>query len=133
MSNPVPINIKKLTGTVQPCRDKYKMQGNDVPVLDIMPNPPDWLIGHDALTAWKNTGQLLINLKMLSPVDLPAFAQMCALEDKVIEIYKSGETPHNSQLATLRAFYADFGIAPMARQRLKMTVAAPTSNKFTKK
>jgi phage terminase small subunit len=129
-----PTNIKALSGTLRHDRDAAKIEAlENLPLLENLPPAPDWLPSTHAVKEWNNTGQTLINFKMLTIHDLPALAQMCALHGKTVQLYAAGESPNASMISSLLAFYVGFGMTPMSRTKIKVAaLEKPAGNKFAK-
>jgi phage terminase small subunit len=129
-----PIEMKRIAGTIQPCRDAAKIEAmNSMSLLESLPDAPEWLPNAHAAKEWYNTGNIMIGYKMLTVGDLPALGQMCALHGKIVQLYSAGECPGASMIGALSAFYTSFGMTPMSRVKVKVGLMdKPEVNKFSK-
>lgn len=72
---PKPTALKILEGN--PGKRKIKDTGEPMPnVLDVIPDPPEWLMP-DAVDEWNKLAPSLMALGLLTEVDLSAFATLC--------------------------------------------------------
>ena len=137
---PLPTRLKVLRGTLQPCR-----ANPDEPMpeaLRRLPKAPARLSKH-AQRYWRELGRRLVQQRVLTTLDLPAFEMLCdwlGRADEVREIMDSH--PVAAQRYVLRSgqggYYinplfnvlmasrrealklaAEFGITPSSRQKVK--------------
>ena len=136
---PKPTALKVLEGN--PGKRKIKDTGEPMPnVLDVIPDPPEWLMP-DAVDEWNKLAPSLMALGLLTDVDLSAFATLCqnwgyllALDKKILEgglgptkIYDapSGDIKVHPLLKLRAQYYetwrkglGDFGLTPASRAHL---------------
>lgn len=102
-----------------------------------LPKAPDYL-GEFGIKEWNRTGPLLVEAKMLTESDLPAFQAYCMNIDLLIQaqldIQANGMQVmghrgwvRNPAIAAfgqastaIRGFVAEFGLSPSARSRIKI-------------
>ena len=130
MANPrKPRALKVVAGTDQPCRDIASPA--EIPALDAIPKPPDWLPNAHAVKEWKRLAPILVANRLLTEGGLSALGQLCALHGKVVQLYAAGEAPVASMVAQLRNLINDFGLTPVAQGKVKPVGDAPAKNAFT--
>ncbi len=129
MANPrKPTHLKAVAGTQQKCREAPPSV--DIPPVAVAPDPPDWLPNVHAVREWKRLVPILMANRLLTDADLSALANLCALQGKITQLFHAGETPTASLLGTLRNMQNDFGLAPVARGKVKPVNDTPKANPF---
>ena len=119
MANPrKPTSLKVVAGTDRPCR-RPESAPVEMPALDHIPDPPDWLPNAHAVKEWQRLAPILTANKLLTEAGLSALGQLCALHGKVVQLYAAGEAPVASMLAQLRGLMNDFGLTPVAQGKVK--------------
>ena len=102
MANPrKPTSLKVVAGTDRPCR-RPESAPVEMPALDHIPDPPDWLPNAHAVKEWQRLAPILTANKLLTEAGLSALGQLCALHGKVVQLYAAGEAPVASMVAQLR-------------------------------
>lgn len=131
MANPrKPASLKVIAGTDQPCR-RPQEPVVELPLLDRVPDPPDWLPNAHAVKEWQRLAPILCANKLLTEAGLSALGQLCALHGKVVQLYAAGEAPVASMVAQMRGLMNDFGLTPVAQGKVKPAgEAAKPGNKF---
>ena len=119
MANPrKPKSLKVVAGTDRPCR-RPESAPVEMPALDHIPDPPDWLPNAHAVKEWQRLAPILTANKLLTEAGLSALGQLCALHGKVVQLYAAGEAPVASMVAQLRGLMNDFGLTPVAQGKVK--------------
>ena len=119
MANPrKPTSLKVVAGTDRPCR-RPESAPVEMPALDNIPDPPDWLKNAHAVKEWQRLAPILTANKLLTEAGLSALGQLCALHGKVVQLYAAGEAPVASMVAQLRGLMNDFGLTPVAQGKVK--------------
>ena len=119
MANPrKPTSLKVVAGTDRPCR-RPESAPVEMPALDHIPDPPDWLPNAHAVKEWQRLAPILTANKLLTEAGLSALGQLCALHGKVVQLYAAGEAPVASMVAQLRGLMNDFGLTPVAQGKVK--------------
>ena len=119
MANPrKPTSLKVVAGTDQPCR-RPESAPVDLPLVDRVPDAPDWLPNAHAVKEWQRLAPILTANKLLTEAGLSALGQLCALHGKVVQLYAAGEAPVASMVAQLRGLMNDFGLTPVAQGKVK--------------
>ena len=119
MANPrKPTSLKVVAGTDRPCR-RPESAPVEIPALDHIPDPPDWLRNAHAVKEWQRLAPILTANKLLTEAGLSALGQLCALHGKVVQLYAAGEAPVASMVAQLRGLMNDFGLTPVAQGKVK--------------
>ena len=119
MANPrKPTSLKVVAGTDRPCR-RPESAPVEIPALDHIPDPPDWLPNAHAVKEWQRLAPILTANKLLTEASLSALGQLCALHGKVVQLYAAGEAPVASMVAQLRGLMNDFGLTPVAQGKVK--------------
>ena len=119
MANPrKPTSLKVVAGTDRPCR-RPESAPVEMPALDHIPDPPDWLPNAHAVKEWERLAPILTANKLLTEAGLSALGQLCELHGKVVQLYAAGEAPVASMVAQLRGLMNDFGLTPVAQGKVK--------------
>ena len=119
MANPrKPTSLKVVAGTDRPCR-RPESAPVEMPALDHIPDPPDWLPNAHAVKEWQRLAPILTANKLLTEAGLSALGQLCALHGKVVQLYAAGEALVASMVAQLRGLMNDFGLTPVAQGKVK--------------
>ena len=119
MANPrKPTSLKVVAGTDRPCR-RPESAPVEIPALDHIPDPLDWLPNAHAVKEWQRLAPILCANKLLTEAGLSALGQLCALHGKVVQLYAAGEAPVASMVAQLRGLMNDFGLTPVAQGKVK--------------
>ena len=119
MANPrKPTSLTVVAGTDRPCR-RPESAPVEMPALDHIPDPPDWLPNAHAVKEWQRLAPILTANKLLTEAGLSALGQLCALHGKVVQLYAAGEAPVASMVAQLRGLMNDFGLTPVAQGKVK--------------
>lgn len=111
--------LKSISGTKQPCR-AAPPPSVELPVLDKVPAPPDWLPNAHAVKEWNRLAPILTANKLLTEGGLSALAHLCAMHGKIVQLYAAGEAPTASMASTLQSMINDFGLTPVAQGKVKM-------------
>lgn len=118
MSRPrKPTNLKVVAGTARP--DRLGPPIVDLPLVDNVPQAPDWLPNAHAIKEWNRLAPILHANKLLTEAGLSTLGQLCALHGKVVQLYTAGEAPVASMVAQLRALSNDFGLTPVAQGKVR--------------
>lgn len=129
MSNPKkPDNVKALAGTDR--RDRTNPSSVDMPLVESIPGPPDWLPNAHALKEWDRLAPILVANKLLTIGDLATLGHLCALHGKIVQLYAAGEAPSASMIGTLRNLQNDFGLSPVARGKVAIPNEKDKGNPF---
>lgn len=131
MPNPrKPTSLKVVAGTDRP--DRAPESAVDLPLVDSVPEAPDWLPNSHAIKEWNRLAPILHANKLLTEAGLSALGQLCALHGKVVQLYAAGESPVASMVAQLRGLMNDFGLTPVAQGKVKSNgEGSKPENRFT--
>lgn len=121
-----PNNLKVITGSRQPKTAEFV----DFPVLDELPEAPNWLPNPHAVKEFDKLARILHANKLLTEGGVGALAQMCALYGKMVQLWSAGETPTGHMVAQYRALVNDFGLTPVAQGKVAASGEKPAGNKF---
>lgn len=125
-----PSTLKIIAGTQR--KDRMPESGIDLPALDAVPEPPDWLPNAHAVKEWQRLAPILVANKLLTEGGLSALGQLCALHGNVVQMYAAGISPVASMIAQLRNLTNDFGLTPVAQGKVKPVGEGPAKNAFSK-
>ena len=107
-----PRHLRLVRGTLQKCRDTDA--GSSLPVFETLPSPPSWLRRNaHAVREWKRLGPFLIANRLLGEGSLSAFATMCALYGRNVDMFSRGLTPTAAHIAAHRALMGSLGLTAM--------------------
>lgn len=123
-----PDKIKALQGTEQACR--AMLDALDLPLVDELPPPPDWLKNAHARAEWERLGPILFANKLLTEAGLSSFAQLCAVHGAIVQLYDAQLTPHASLITQLRGLQNDFGLTPVAQGKVRPSGEEKGGNRF---
>jgi len=116
MANPrKPANLKLVSGTRRADRETAAVA---LPLIDTLPPAPDWLPNHHAVNEWHRLAAILQANRLLTEGGLSALGQLCALHGKLVQSYHAGATPNAAMIAQLRGFLNDFGLTPVAQNKV---------------
>lgn len=124
-----PDEVKKMHGTLQPCRAS---QGVHHEKVDRIPDPPAWLSSPYAREEWHRVAPILHGMGLLTHAGLTSLAVMCA---QFAVIAKAAEQDQEIIAAAINAYRGlanDFGLTPVAATRVKPTENKP-DNPFAKR
>lgn len=124
-----PTSLKVVAGTQR--KDRAPAAGAELPTLDAVPEPPDWLPNSHAVKEWQRLAPILVANKLLTEGGLSALGQLCALHGNVVQMYAAGIAPVASMIAQLRNLTNDFGLTPVAQGKVKPVGEGPAKNAFT--
>jgi phage terminase small subunit len=132
MANPKkPDHLKVISGTDQPCRmddDSFTWEA-----LGELPPCPEWLPNVHSVREWKRLGMVLVANKLLTEASLGAFAQLCAIHGKLVQLYSAGECPNSSMIQQYRGLIGEFGLTPVAQNKLKhISKSQVAANRFNR-
>lgn len=122
-----PPHLRMIAGSRRPAAP-----GADLPTLDRLPDPPDWLPNGHALREWQRLGPMLVANRLLSDAGLVAFGHYCALHGSLARLYEGGLAPTAAQVTALRQFAAEFGLTPTAAARVRPAPEGNPTNPFAK-
>jgi len=128
-----PPNLKAIAGTKRPDRDGI-LGGVavDLPLVNEVPLPPDWLPNVHAMKEWERLAPILVANKLLTQAGLSALGILCSLHGKIVQLFAAGETPHASLVAQQRGLMNDFGLTPASQGKVKPGAETDPGNKFAK-
>lgn len=122
-----PNRIKDIAGSVKP-----RVPEVDLPPVEQVPEPPEWLPTQESITEWRRLVPILVANRLLSSGDLPALANYCALHGRIAEIWAAGLTPPSAILAQFVSLGNAFGLAPAWRAKVKPLDEGSKQNPFAK-
>ncbi len=125
-----PVALKVIAGTDRV--DRPALVGVELPALDQVPSPPDWLPNAHAVNEWQRLAPILTANRLLSEADLSSFGHLCGLHGKIVQLWAAGEAPTGHMLAQYNSLAGAFGLAPAWRGKVKPIGDKDTSNKFDK-
>jgi phage terminase small subunit len=125
-----PASLKVVAGTER--KDRVCTPPVDLPILDALPEAPDWLPNGHAVKEWSRLGPILVANKLLTQGGVSALGMLCALHGKIVQLYAAGESPTGHMLAQWRNITNDFGLTPAAQGKVKPVGEAPAKNAFAK-
>lgn len=126
-----PAGLKVVSGTAR--KDRAAPASVELPTIDAVPQPPDWLPNAHALKEWNRLAPILVANKLLTEAGLSAFGMLCALHGKLVQLWSAGEAPVASMVAQYRNLINDFGLTPVAQGKVKPVGEEPAGNKFSQR
>lgn len=104
---------RELEGTMRNDRD-YGEPGYPEPQSI---EPPDDLIGPDAVKMWEKYTRVLSASRVLSDADLEMLLHLCNLHASILKKWRAGVDPTASMLTQLRLMASEFGLTPASRSK----------------
>ncbi|WP_406828693.1 hypothetical protein [Microbulbifer sp. ARAS458-1] len=101
----------------------------ELPPLEDIPPPPDWLPNSHALREWERLSGLLHANGLLTEGCLSPLAHLCALHGKIVQQYAAGAAPTGHIIAQYRALAGEFGLTPSTATKVSPG-SAHKKNKF---
>ena len=111
-----PQTLKVVAGTDR--KDREQPDAVDLPPVDKLPEPPDWMPNAHAVKEWKRLSKILMANNLLTEGDLGPLGHLCSLHGKICQLYAAGEAPTASMIGTMRNLQNDFGLTPVARGKV---------------
>lgn len=132
MANPQkPTRLKAISGTSQPCREA-KTAVVDLPVIENVPDAPDWLPNAHAYKEWDRLAPVLVANGLLTEGGISALGILCSLHGKIVQLFAAGEAPTGHMVAQYRNLINDFGLTPVAQGKVKpINANEKPKNKFS--
>ncbi|MES2219177.1 MAG: hypothetical protein V4501_12300 [Pseudomonadota bacterium] len=123
--------LKAIAGTSRADRDTEIQV--DMPLVDVVPEPPDWLPNIHAVKEWDRLARILTENKMLTEGGLSALAVLCSIHGKIVQLCKAGESPTGHMLAQYRGYINDFGLTPVSQGKVTPNGSEkPKANAFSR-
>lgn len=128
MSNPrKPPNLKLLAGTDRKDREQDQVV---LPLVDDVPEPPEWLPNAFAANEWNRLAGILHSNKLLTEASLTPLAHLCALHGKIVQLYAAGSMPTGHMVSQYRNLVNDFGMTPVAQSKVGSAGNEAKGNRF---
>lgn len=118
-----PPHLKVIAGTRRP--DREAPAPVVVPVLDEIPEAPDWLPNAHAVKEFNRLARILHAARLLTELALMPLAHLAAMHGRLVQRFAAGEAPTGHMLAQYRAMMNDFGLTPAAAGKVRQAVAPP--------
>lgn len=129
MGNPrKPTSLKVVAGTDRP--DRAAPESIDLPLVDAVPSPPDWLPNAHARKEWERIAPILHANKLLTEAGVTTLGHLCAIHGKIAQLYAAGESPTGHMSAQYRGLCNDFGLTPVAQGKVKPSGKEESGNRF---
>ncbi len=123
-------HLKAISGTERKDRDGPD-NGVELP-LATDAAPPDWLPNAHAVKEWHRLAPILMANGLLTEGGSTAFAHLCAIHGKIVQLWSAGECPSGSLIAQYRNLCNDFGLTPIAQCKVKPVSEKEQGNPFDK-
>lgn len=123
-----PAHLKVIAGTSR--KDRDPPPSIEVPALEAIPEPVDWLANVHAVKEWRRLAPILVANKLLAEADLSSFGHMCSLHGKMVQLWAAGESPTGHMVAQYNALASAFGLSPAWRGKVKPVGGKEKANKF---
>jgi len=117
---PEPNNIRSLKGERH--KDRYLPDSVQVKTLTELPEPPEWW-SDETVKIYQDKGRLLLAHQMLTELDISYVQQLCLIESKLNEIWKSGDIPQGILITQFNSYCAYAGLSLISRQKIKASAA----------
>lgn len=123
-----PPGLKVIAGTSR--ADRAQSKPAELPLVDGVPKPPDWLPNSHAKKEWIRLAPILVANKLLTEGGLSAFGMLCSLHGKLVQLWAAGESPVASMVSQYRNLINDFGLTPVAQGKVKPVGDGQEANRF---
>ena len=123
-----PSSLKVVAGTDRP--DRAPPPSVELPVVEGVPEPPDWLANAHAIREWNRLAPILTANKLLTEAAISTLGMLCSLHGKIVQLYAAGESPNGHMMAQYRGLANDFGLTPVAQGKVKPSGEERKSNPF---
>lgn len=130
MVAPTPHKLKVISGTVQPCRENT--DALEVEPITEIPDPPNWFSNPFAIIEFQRLAPYMVRYKLLTPLNIGAFATLCDLYGRYVENSLAGRQTDAATLGQMRGYWVEFGLTPLSQGKLKNPDAGNSTpkNKF---
>ncbi len=108
-----PAALKLMQGTDQPCREREEADFPPVTGSE----PPDWLVGPEAVAEWHARIAQLGAAGILTSADLTALAIYCNMLARAVMKWNARSEPSAADLTQLRMMLNEFGFTPSSRSK----------------
>lgn len=125
-----PTHLKLIAGTHRP--DREAPAGIQVPVLNEIPDPPDWLPSAHAVREFNRLAEILFHARLLTELSVGPLAHLSALHGKIVQLWAAGTAPTGNQVAQYRALMNDFGLTPASAGKVRQGVG-PKDNPYARR
>lgn len=129
MSNPKPKELKILSNTVRPCRDK--VAAITLPVVTGVPEPPKWLPNIAAVVEFNRLATILVANKLLTEGSISSLGHLAALHGKLVDLWAAGLTPSGFMISQYRSLISEFGLSPLSSTKIGGAAPAKKPNAFS--
>lgn len=123
-----PGTIKLLRGTSR--KDREPEGGIALPVVDQLPEPPDWLPNGHAVREWDRLARILKANGLLTEASLTPLAHLCAIHGRLVQMWSGGVPPTGHLYAQYLKLCDSFGLSPAAQSKVIVSPRAK-GNKFS--
>lgn len=123
-----PSHLKAIAGTSRPDREPAEVLV--LPLVDEIPEPPDWLPNAHAVKEFRRLAAILYNNKLLTEGGLIALGHLCALHGSLVQLWAANVNPTGHMLAQYRALINDFGLTPVAQGKVKSGGSENKGNEY---
>lgn len=113
-----PPQLKVISGTDRKDRAAPAV-AVEMPALEQVPEPPDWLLNAHAVNEWKRLAPLLVKNKLLTEAGQSALGVLCSLHGELQRQLSVGIMPTAHLVAQYRAMSNDFGLTPMSQGKVR--------------
>ncbi|MCP5131861.1 MAG: hypothetical protein H6985_20020 [Pseudomonadales bacterium] len=111
-----PSNVKSLRGTIR--KDRLPEGGVDLPVLEALPDPPDWLPNAFAVKEWDRLAPILKANGLLTATGVTPLAHLCALHGRLVQLWSAGMAPTGHLYSQYLKLCDGFGMTPASLQKV---------------
>lgn len=112
-----PTSLKVVAGTDR--KDRAAPPVVELPVIDKVPDPPEWLINAHAINEWKRLARILTANGLLTEGGLSALGVLCSTHGDIVRQLSAGIMPTAHLVSQYRALVNDFGLTPVAQGKVR--------------
>lgn len=125
-----PDNIKRISGTFR--QDRSPIEAVELPMVDGLPDAPDWLPNAHAVKEWDRLAPILYGVGVLTEASLSTLGYLCSLHGTIVQIYAAGLEPNGTLQSQLTILIKEFGLTPKTQSQIKANAEKTKGNKFDK-
>ena len=127
----LPDEVREQRGTAIPCRAIGQVV--EYPHVLEVPDPPVWLTSEIGQDFWRQNAPNLFSQRIMTEPDIASFGHLCQLHGKTCESYFGDKTPNATNINTLRMLFAEFGMTPASRTKVRIGEMLGQKNPFEKR
>ena len=123
-----PPQLKVISGTIR--KDRDKGAALNLPIVDGLPEAPEWLPNAHAVLEFNRLAAILFNNGLLIEGAVSSLGHLAALHGKLVQQWTAGTCPTGHLMAQYRNLINDFGLTPISCSKIGGASPVTKINKF---